>query len=239
MRRQLVSLLALVTLGLVTFGMLETAEARAPDTFEEAYNKPILIDTPMWLAFEIKVGPYKPGRSHGAKQAFSETFGSKNGWMLNLELDVTLFHIPYVGQLNVAGSWGWVNYDAKATDESGARSGEVTKLTLYPLSALGVLRVDALARNTVIPLTFAGKFGPEWVRWTTSTGTHTDSSGFNRGWRFGGQVAFELDYFDANTARRLDEDYGVNHTFLLFEYFDSTTRNTGAHTFQFGLGAQY
>src|SRR3954464_959368 len=91
----------LFTLTLCTFGYSEKAEARAPDTFEEAYEPPILIDTPMWLAFEIKVGPYSPGLTKGSKSAYRETFGKKDGWMLNLELDVTLWHIPYVGQLNV------------------------------------------------------------------------------------------------------------------------------------------
>ncbi|MDB4988341.1 MAG: hypothetical protein JWN04_3519 [Myxococcaceae bacterium] len=239
MRRLLVLFVALFALALVSLGLVDSASARAPDTFEEAYVKPVLIESPMWLAFELKVGPYKPGLSHGSKQVFDQTFGSKSGWMLNLELDITLYHIPYVGQLNVGASWGWVNYSAKAFDDTGARSGETTSFTLYPLGALAVLRIDALARNTVIPLTFAGKVGPEWVRWKSDTGTRTDASGFNAGVRFGAQAAFELDYFDANTARRLDEDYGVNHTFLLFEYYESSTRGTGARTFQMGLGLQY
>ena len=226
--------------GLFTLSIVATAEARAPDSFEEAYNKPIIIESPMWLAFELKLGPYLPGMSGPAKQAFQDTFGSKKGWLLNLELDVTLWHIPYVGQLNVGASWGWVNYSAKAIDAmTGARSGENTTFTLYPLSALAVVRVDALARYTVIPITFAAKVGPEWVRWTSSTGTQTDGSGFNHGVRWAAQAAFELDYFDANTARRMDEDYGVNHTYILFEFYESNTKNTGNRTFNIGLGAQY
>jgi hypothetical protein len=234
MRRVLVLLVGLFTLSIVA-----TAEARAPDTFEEAYEKPILIDSPMWLAFELKVGPYTPGSSAASKRAFDQTFGSKSGWMLNLELDLTLWHIPYLGQLNLGLGWGWVNYKAKSFDESGSRSGEDTTFTLYPLSALAVLRVDALARYTVVPLTFAGKVGPEWVRWTSDTGTHNDGNGFNAGLRWAAQAAFELDYFDLNTARRMDEDYGVNHTFVLFEFYQSSTRGTGDRTFSIGLGCQY
>jgi len=238
MRRVLSLVASAFVLSLLSLAS-NTASARAPDTFEEKYNPPILIESPMWLAFEVKVGPYQPGLRKASKDAFSNSFGDKNGWMLQLEMDITLWHIPYVGQLNAAASWGWVNFKAKAFDESGARSGEDTKFTLYPIGLLGVLRIDALARNTVVPLTFAGKLGPEWVRWTSSTGTRTDASGFTSGMRYGAQVAFELDFFDRNTARRLDEDFGVNHTFLLFEFLKSSTRGTGNTTFQFGLGFQY
>ena len=48
---------------------------------------------------------------------------------------------------------------------------------LFPLSALAVLRVDALARLTVVPLTFAGKLGYDFVRWKSTTGKRTDADG--------------------------------------------------------------
>jgi hypothetical protein len=222
-------------LGLVLCSLASTAAARAPDTFEEDYHPPILIDSDMWFAFELKVGPYQPGSS----RSFERIFGNDKGWMLNLELDVTVLHIPWVGQLNVAGGWGWANYDAKSFAEDGSRSGEETEFTVYPLSALGVLRIDTLARNTVVPLTFAGKLGYEWVRWKATTGDNTDGADFTRGLRWGAQAAFELDFFDRSTARRLDEDWDVNHTFLLFEYYESRTKGTGDRTFSIGLGAQF
>jgi hypothetical protein len=214
-----------------------TAFARAPDTFEEDYAKPILIDSPMWWAFELKVGPYIPG--DGDSRSFRRAFGSDRGWLLGMELDLTLLHIPYVGQFNIGAGFGWANYDAKARDDSNQRSSETTELTLYPMSALAVLRVDALARNTVIPMTFAGKLGADFVRWKASTGKADDADGVNIGLRWGAQAAFELDFFEGQTARRMDEDWGINHTFLLFEYFQSMTESTGDRTFQFGLGAQF
>jgi len=222
-------------LGLILCSVTSSASARAPDTFEEDHHPPILIDSDQWFAFELKVGPYQPGDS----RSFKRTFGNDKGWMLNLELDITVLHIPWVGQLNVAGGWGWANYDAKAFAEDGSRSGEDTEFTVFPLAALGVFRIDTLARNTVIPVTFAGKLGYEWVRWKATTGEVTDGSGFNHGLRWGAQAAFELDFFDRSTARRLDEDWGVNHTFLLFEYYESRTKGTGDRTYSIGLGAQF
>jgi hypothetical protein len=110
---------------------------------------------------------------------------------------------------------------------------------LYPLSALGVLRVDSLARYTVVPLTFAGKLGYEWVRFKEEKGGTTIGKGFSRGLRWGAQAAFELDILERSSARRLDDDFGVNHTFLLFEYYQSDTKGTGNRSFQFGLGFQF
>ena len=226
---------SLLALALVASLVSSRASARAPDTFEENYARPALIDSPMWWTLELKAGPYAPGNTRSLK----DTFGSDRGWLLSLELDVTVVHIPKVGQFNLGAGFGWAAYDAKAKDENGFKTNEETKLLLYPLSALAVLRVDTLARETVIPLTFAGKLGADFVRWKTTTGKRTDADGVNIGLRWAVQAAFELDFFERQTARRMDEEWGVNHTFLLFEYFQSLTEGTGDRTFLIGLGAQY
>jgi hypothetical protein len=59
------------------------------------------------------------------------------------------------------------------------------------------------------------------------------------GLRWGLQAAFELDILDRKSARRLDDDFEINHTFLLFEYFGSMTKGVGGNSFQFGLGMQF
>jgi hypothetical protein len=226
---------SLLVVTLVAWSVVSTAAARAPDTFEEAYHKPQIVDSPMWWAFEFKLGPYRPDN-----RAQRDTFGGDRGWLLGVELDLTVLPIKYVGQLNIGLGWGWANYDAKArisgTDE---RSDEDTEFTIYPMSALAVLRIDALARNTVIPLTFAGKVGYDFVRWKATTGKRTDGDGLNMGLRWGVQGALELDFFEEQAARRLDEEWGINHTFLLFEFFQSHTEGTGDQSFSFGLGAQF
>lgn len=233
MRRLLLILTALVG----AWGSASSlASARAPDTFEEQYTAPSLIDSPMWMALELKLGPYVPGGS----DAFKRTFGDDKGWMLAAELQFTVWEIPHVGQLNLGAGFAWANYDAGAIDSAtNQRSDEKTEFTLYPLSALAVLRVDALARNTSIPLTFAGKLGADFVRWKATTGGQTDDDGLNIGMRWAAQVAFELDWFDRRAARRMDEEWGINHMLVLFEFIDSLTRGTGDRTFQVGLGVQF
>jgi hypothetical protein len=226
---------SLLLLTLIGLALCSRAEARGPDTFEEQYAEGIVIESPMWFEFELKLGPYRPTPS-----AFRETFGTDRGWLLSTELDVTAYHIPYVGQLAVGLGWGWANYDGKATTvPGGTPSGETTQMTIYPMSLLAVLRVDTLARMTVVPLTFAAKLGYDLVRWKTTTGSSTDGSGLNMGLRYALQAAFELDILDRKSARRLDDDFEINHTFFLFEYFGSMTKGTGGNSFQFGLGLQF
>ena len=229
----------LALLALSTFSFAASAHARAPDTFEEDYAPPISIESPQWFAFELRMGPYQP-----ALRTRADTFENDKGWLLNLEVDFTLWHIPYdLGQINLAGVFGWAKYDARArrvmpTGET-TLSDETTEFKIFPMALLGVVRIDALARHTVVPLTFAVKLGYEWVRWKAEKGGETDADGFNRGFRYGLQTALELDFFNRSAARALDEDFGINHTYLFYEYMESKTKGTGDAAHTFGLGAVF
>ena len=218
----------------VCWSAISTAFARAPDTWEEAYHRPQVVESPLWWTAELKLGPYEPNNSQQRS-----AFGNDRGWLLALEIDLKIVQIPYVGHFALGAGWGWANYDGKAKLENQTSSGEKTELTIYPMNSLGVLRIDALARHTVVPVVFAGKLGYDFVRWTTSTGKTDDGRGLNKGLRWALQAGLELDFFDHQAARRLDEEWGINHTFLMFEYFDSNTKGTGDRTFSFGLGLQF
>lgn len=229
--RQVLFLLALAVSTVVA----ATAEARAPDTFEEDYAPPINVESPQWFNFELRIGPYQPqgGRS------FEQIFGNDKGWLLGLELDIKLYQIPYVGSVNLGLGWGWAKYSASTLDVSGASTGEDTEFIIFPMSPLAVLRVDALARYTVVPITFAAKMGADFVRWKSKTAGEVDSSGLNKGFRWGVQGALELDFLAPNGARRLDEEWGVNHSYLFAEYYGSNSKGTGDKSFAFGLGIQF
>ena len=226
--RRVLLLLALA----VSSAFAATAEARAPDTFEEDYAPPINVESPQRLGFELRIGPYEPGGG----RAFKEAFGDDKGWLLALELDIKLYQIPYVGTLNLGLGWGWSKYSAKTIDQSGNRTGEENEFIIFPMSPMAVLRIDALARHTVVPLVFAGKLGVDFVRWKSKTDDNVDDSGLNTGLRWGVQGALELDFIQPNGARRLDEDWGVNHSYLFAEYYGSKTEGTGDKNFVFGVG---
>jgi hypothetical protein len=211
------------------------AAARAPDTFEEDYHPPVVIDSPMWVTWEFRFGQYTPDTG-----AFRDAFPSDKGWLYGAEVDLTAYKIPYVGQLAGGLGFGWAKYSAKASVIPGGQaSGETTKLTLFPVSALAVLRIDGLARHTKVPLTFAAKLGADFLRWKASTGSNNDGAGLNIGLHWALQGALELDFIDRRSSRRLDDDFGINHTFIFGELMESKTEALGDRTFQFGLGAQF
>ena len=72
---------SLLFVTLVGWFVASTAFARAPDTFEEAYHEPQIVDSPMWWAAELKLGPYRPDNNQQQK-----SFGNDRGWLLGLEV---------------------------------------------------------------------------------------------------------------------------------------------------------
>lgn len=236
MRRWFIGFAALLTVG----AFAERAEARAPDSFEEMHSNPSVIESPEWYALELKVGPYVTEYSEKV-----DRFGGDRGWMIGAEFDVFAYRLDKIGAIGVGAGFGWAKYQDKAiivepSDNAGQESSEDNNLTVFPMSALLVLRIDALPRNFGIPFRFAGKIGYDFVRWKETKGSVTRASGVSPGLRWAVSAALELDFFEKDAARALDEEWGINHSFLLFEYYGSLAEGdslpVGDTTFNFGIG---
>lgn len=179
------------------------------------------------FGFELRFGPYAPDVSNGA---FDTAFRNDPGLLIGFEIDGYPVRIPYVGLLGAGVGFSWAGYSDGAfftEDGNEMRADEDTTLDLFPLSALLVLKVDVLAREVGIPLVFTGKFGGDMIFWQTATGDSDKHSGYSPGLRWAAQVALELDILERQAARTLDEEWGINHTFIFFEYFGSTAGFTG------------
>ncbi len=233
----------------------------AAQDIAHAYEAPFIeydrvnVESPEWFNLEFRGGPYVPGVGNSSAK---DIFGSDKGLLWAIEVDLLFLRIPYVGQLGAGLGFGWSGYKAKAlkasgtgstpemtTDSSGnstfARSGESTDLTLLPLTSQAILLVDGLSRELQIPLIFIGKLGMDSVFWNTNTGVRDDADGIALGLRWGLQVGLELDFLDRDSARMLDEEYGMNHTRLFFELYGSKAGSqkhslpVGDTTFALGL----
>ena len=86
-----------------------------------------------------------------------------------------------------------------------------------------MLRVDALARKLGIPFVFTGKIGYRWAFWSSEVGGADDESGVSPGLTWAAQIALDLDFFDRRAARLMDEEWGINHSFIFFEVYGSDT----------------
>lgn len=213
------------------------APARAQD-FDDLLVERRQIESPERFALELRIGPYTPDM--GTNAAFTDTFGDATGPLLAAEIDVLVWHIPYVGPIGIGAGFGYVGYSASAFSMgTNTRVTETTDLSLYPLSLLGVLRVDVLSRQLHIPFVFTGKLGVDYVLWSSDKGSTSQGSGGSFGLRWGLQVAFELDFFDRRAARSLDEEWGINHSWLFFEGYGSMADSSlpvGDTTWAAGLG---
>lgn len=246
--------LALVaTLGLTSGSALAapsaaTAQGLAAGNWsDQTHESP---SSPEHFTWELRLGSYTPDTQ---SDAFSQVFHDDGGPMVALELDAHLLRIPYVGPLGLGISAGWARYRGNScvSNDAGAPtcptadstdSTESAKLVLFPISAMAVLRIDALARELSVPLIFTGKLGLDTIFFRSRTGSRTDGEGRSLGLRWAVQVALELDFLDRRAARALDEDWGINHSFVFFELYGSTASSTiplGDRTFAAGLGMTF
>lgn len=180
---------------------------------------PIYTPSPEGFTFELALGSYRPDL--GA--AFNNSFGGDLGPYLHAELDVHIVRIPYVGPLAVGGSFGWAEWDGPATAATGDGTNVgSTGLSLVNFNLLLVLRIDVLARRLDVPLVLTGKIGPDFGYWQTGAGGTTQADGWSIGLRWAAQAALELDFLEPRAARRLDDEWGINHSLIFFELFGST-----------------
>lgn len=172
--------------------------------------------SPERFIFEARGGPYSPDMDSDA--SFRTFFSDDSGPMLGLEIDAIALRLDDILYATVGGSIGLSRYSGNALGPSG-RVSEDTTFAIIPLTALATLRIDALPRKLSVPFIFAGKIGHQWAHWSTSTGARDDANGWSLGLYYAGQIALDLDTFERAAARAMDEEWGINHSFVLFEVY--------------------
>jgi hypothetical protein len=196
----------------------ETAQREGARPIGEWSDEPIFMPSPENFTLELRVGAYRPDL--GA--AFSSTFGGDLGPLLAVELDYHLYRIPYIGPLQIGARIGWAEWNGAATTTGSTENVGGTGMSMVPMTVLASLRIDGLARNVSLPLILTPKLGLDFAYFQTGTSGFTQADGWSVGLSWGAQVALELDFLEMRAARRLDEEWGINHSELFFELFGST-----------------
>jgi hypothetical protein len=212
------------TLGLVLFlAATLTPAATLAQYFDDTIPSEVRsFESPERFVLEFRGGPYRPDVGTSADSVFDGDMGP----LLAFEIDVMIFQLKDIGSLLFGTGFGWAAFSGSALDMSGNPAGEETTLIMYPIPLMGAIRIEALSRYLNVPLLFAGKLGLDMIVWDASTGATTDATNLSIGLRWGAQVALELDWFERRAARALDDEWGINHTFILFEIFGSTAAST-------------
>jgi hypothetical protein len=212
------------TLAALLFLSLAAGTARAQTILHEENR---FASSQHW-ALELRMGPYSPDidtEFSGASQPpHAKYFGSKKRVLFQAEIDYQFFH--RFGSAALGAQAGYFREGAQSFDVTGTETtGDRTALTLIPTSLQLVYRMDWAAKHLGIPLVPYGKVGFNYTFWrvtdangdTARASDGSKGSGGTPGWQAAAGVAILLDWIDFGSARALDSETGVNHTYVFGE----------------------
>ncbi|HVV53432.1 MAG TPA: MXAN_2562 family outer membrane beta-barrel protein [Polyangia bacterium] len=193
--------------------------------------------TPQRFAFQLTFGPYRPdvdGEFNGLRDPYAQYFGSGQHLMTRIELDYQFWH-RYgtiagglgVGYFSVSGN--------SPTAMSLSPSGDESTLKVVPVSVSAIYSFDYFLETRGIPLVPYGKLGFDWAYWqiTDGNGNIADDGhgghgrGATLGWHAAAGLMLMLDFLDPDAAHDFDQDLGVNHTGIAFEYYHADISGLG------------
>jgi hypothetical protein len=184
--------------------------------------------SPEGYLLSFGVGAYRPDPG---SQEFDLVYPSGNGPLLLAEFDFFLYRIPFLGPIGIGIAGGWAGYkgaacvDGTVMGDTCAPSTQSAKFSIFPLNAMAVLRIDALARKTAVPFVFTGKVGFNTAFFNEDLGTGK-SGGTSFGFGWAAQLALELNFINERRANALDEDWGINSSFFFFELAGSDANSS-------------
>ena len=225
------------------------------------------VPSPQYGALEIKFGPYFPNVDENptVDGMYARHLGNDRMFLTTIELDWQFYRVPGVS-FGVGGSLGFMQgYDKAEVEGTGETSSDYNVLNVMPFALLAVVRIDALADLVGVPLVPYLKMGLAWYLWWTlhagkigefdnpdPEGENEKAVGGTLGWQFNFGLAFRLDWLDEMSARTFDNEVGVNHSYLFFEFLVAriegfgrneymwlSPKNFGHATFQAGLCLEF
>ncbi|MGC4000832.1 MAG: MXAN_2562 family outer membrane beta-barrel protein [Anaeromyxobacter sp.] len=233
-----------LTLAALVAALLLPAAALAQSTHGEAGT----YASPKAGSFELGMGKYLPAidsEFNGSAQPYRDVFGTDGGWAFRAAVSWAV-HASRIGVAEVGVKSGFFRDSGYGLDQSGNPTGDKTTFNVVPTSLIATYRFDGVPERLHVPLAPYLRFGLERYNWWVTDGDNNWSKeGATNGWSGTLGLALLLDWFDQQSARDLDREAGINHTYLFADWsfgkvddFGSSkswdlTNDKGA--FQFGL----
>jgi hypothetical protein len=179
-------------------------------------------------SFELGAGPYRPDvdSDFAAPGPYEEIFGGGKPWKFRLHAARALF--TRWGALEVGFLTGFLQDTGEQILQGGIASGDETTLRIIPTSLTLTYRFDWLAQRYGVPLALYGRGALERYNWWVTDRSSTSERGATNGWSVTGGAAFLLDILDRGLAREMDEDWGINDTWLFFDVTKSKIDDFGS-----------
>jgi len=218
--------LALLVVATLSLGAARGANAQVA-TSRGSY------ESPQRFALELRFGPYLPevdDEFGPGVTPYRNFFGSDRGLMSQIELDYQFFNLS--GTAAIGLSLGYFRDTGKSFVEPGPgqtateRSGDSSRLSLFPTALMLVYRADQAYRLWRIPVVPYAKIGINYTLWRISDGNGLIAEGGTLGgkgrggtlgWQGAVGVSLVLDFIDPGAARNLDGESGINRTHLFIE----------------------
>lgn len=209
-------------------------------------------ESPQNFALEVRGGPWYPNvdaEFGGRASPFADMFGASDRALLSLEIDWQALRINYLGSIGIGVGAGYTAaggvapitqtpMPADPAEWNRPNGGQETALAVIPMYAVGVLRLDVIARRTVVPLVPYVKFGLAYDYWWITNGDvlarrsvglspganindpdiEAGATGGTLGTHLALGMMLRLDFLEPRAARAWDLQMGVNHSYLFFEY---------------------
>lgn len=187
-------------------------------------------ESPRSMMLELHGGVYSPdidSEFEGSASPWADTFDRSSILLFKAHWDYQFFQAH--GSLAVGGSvgYGWV--DGLARNEHGDRTEDEVGFNVLPLQLNLIYRWDWAALNHGVPLVPYVKVGlAATVWWATNAnndisnvsvgGEAQSGSGLAYGWHASAGLMFLLNVFSRSMSADMDNEYGVNHSYIFAEF---------------------
>lgn len=192
-----------------------------------------------WGSFQLRVLPYRPNIDDefaGAARPYADAFGRAHRIMMRADVSKTLVSRSF-GSFDLGIGTGYFQARGRGRLADGTASADPTALRIVPVTLSLVYRFDVLAERWSIPLAPYAKVALERYNWWMTKGTggtadfQGDSGrGATHGYSAGAGMAFLLDVIDRGLAREMDNDTGINHTYLFADVTKTSVDDFGSNS---------
>ena len=208
-------------------------QTEVPDQASPVPGQPNRFSSPISGSFEFQFGQYLPNVDSEFKNGatpWKDAFGGSKGWLYQAGAAWALYH--GWGTLEVGGRIGYFQRNGFGFLVTGEKSGDPTKFHMIPTAATLTYRFDTLGNSGyALPLAPYVRLALERYNWWVTDGSgHTARSGATNGWSAAGGLSLLLDLFDPDLARELDQETGINHTYLFAEARKTSVDDFGSST---------
>ena len=224
----------IISLCLISYSAVASEDTTSQEKKKEYYQSP--------LEFALDVQYYAPSYKKYVYDKSSTTSAEGLTSEIGKGAQVSFEWLPFgnkIGKFGIGVGTGFSMIDtASITVDTTTRS---VSLFVIPTQAFLSYRLDFFQNQIIVPFAKIGG-SASWLRQTLDGGT-SDKMAYGLDYSVGGELC--LNAIESRAGRELDARFGVNGTYLIFEYLKSQKLsetnlvNLAYDAFRFGMRFEF